>query len=62
MTFSYQQTFLDLQKQSNVTTNQFCTKHAQGRMANCNNAMQELGLHNRGELIKYAIQKKILEI
>ncbi len=26
------------------------------------NLMQKLGLHNRGELIKYAIQKKIIEI
>jgi DNA-binding CsgD family transcriptional regulator len=26
------------------------------------NLMEKLGLHDRGELIKYAIQKKIIEI
>jgi two-component system response regulator NreC len=30
--------------------------------AHRNNLMQKLDLHDRGELIKYAIQKKIIEI
>lgn len=30
--------------------------------AHRNNLMQKLNLHNRGELIKYAIQKKIIEV
>jgi len=30
--------------------------------AHRSNLMQKLGLHDRGELIKYAIQKKIIEI
>jgi DNA-binding NarL/FixJ family response regulator len=30
--------------------------------AHRNSLMQKLNLHNRGELVKYAIQKKIIEI
>ena len=53
---------LKLLRRASLYTNLSCTEHAQNRLANHNSLMQKLSLHDRGELIKYAIQKKIIEI